>query len=50
MMVSTQFNDGTFKTTFPFGNVVRHIGHKISKGAIGFSHHAIFIIAVIGGF
>jgi hypothetical protein len=37
------------KAAFPFGYVVRHIGHKVGVGAVAFSHDAVFVIAVVGG-
>ena len=37
------------EAAFPLGNVIRHIGHKVSVGAVAFAHHAVFVVAVVGG-
>ncbi len=33
----------------PFGHVVGDVGHEIGVRAVGFTHHAILVVAVVGG-
>ena len=37
------------KTTIPFIQMIGDIGHKIGVAAVGFAHHAVFVIAKIRG-
>ena len=37
------------KAALPFGQVVGNIGHKIGVAAVRFTHHAVFVVAKIGG-
>ena len=48
VMVCTEFGDRTHEAALPFGHVVCDVRHEISKRAVGFPHHTIFIVAVIG--
>ena len=48
-MIAALNVDCLSKTTLPFDDVIRHVWHKIRKGAVGFFHHAVFIVTVIGG-
>ena len=40
--------DSPAVTTLPFGEVVGHIRHKIGVAAVAFSHHAVFVVIVVG--
>ena len=38
------------ETALPLGDVVGHVGHEVRVAASRFAHHAVFIVAVVGGF
>ena len=38
------------KATLKLADVVGHIGHEVGESAIAFSHHPVFVIAIVGGF
>ena len=48
MVVGALDVDDLRKAALPFGNVVRHIRNKVSKGPVAFFHDTVFVVAVFG--
>ena len=41
--------DHLLEAAFPFGDVIRHIGHKVGVAAVALAHDPIFVVAILGG-
>ena len=49
VVVHTLNVDGSAVATLPFGQVVGDVRYKIGVSAVGFFHHAVFVVTVVGG-
>jgi hypothetical protein len=49
VVVGAQFGDRALVAALPFAEVIGHVRHEIRVGAVGLAHHAVLVVAEIGG-
>ena len=49
MVVGALDIDHLLETALPFGDVVRHIRHKVGVAAVALAHHPVLVVAISGG-
>ena len=50
MVIGALNIDDRVKAALPLAYVIRDVRHKVGVAARCFAHHAVFIIAIVGGF
>ena len=49
VVVGAQLGDRAGVAALPLGEVVGHVRHEVREGAVGLAHHAVLVVAEVGG-